>query len=188
MSDTNQAPKSGFRLWMLIPPVAAIVVLVLMLMQLGNERSSVLPSALIGKPVPTFDLPGLETPDKGLKTEDMTGNGVQLINIWASWCGPCRVEHPQLLALKADGVKLHGINYKDQPDNARRFLSELGDPYDRIGADQAGRAAFDFGVYGVPETFVVNNDGQIVYKHVGPLLPRDIDQKLMPAIREASGE
>ena len=186
--SAEDTPKGGFRVWMLIPPLAALVVLALFLAQLiGNEDAQRLPSALIGKPVPEFTLPGLLDEGKGLATQDLKAPGVKLVNIWASWCGPCRAEHPHLMALAEQGITVHGLNYKDQPDNARQFLSELGDPYDRIGTDQAGRTAFDFGVYGVPETFVIDAEGQIVYKHVGPLLRRDVEEKLLPAIRAAEG-
>ena len=144
---------------------------------------SPLPSTLIGREVPAFELSGLGT-TPGLAAADLKGPGVKLINIWASWCGPCRVEHPKLMALAADGVVIHGLNYKDQPENAEGFLAELGNPYDRIGVDDTGRTGIEFGVYGVPETFVVDAEGRIRYKLVGPILDRNID-RLREEIRSA---
>jgi cytochrome c biogenesis protein CcmG/thiol:disulfide interchange protein DsbE len=150
-------------------------------------RPREIPSALIDKPVPQFDLPPIDGRPPGLKTEDLKGQ-VQLVNVFASWCGPCRVEHPLLMELKRKGVApIHALNYKDAPGNARALLSETGDPYDRIGADRDGRVGIEWGVYGVPETFVIDAQGRIVFKHVGPLMPYDVEHKLLPAIEKAKG-
>ena len=117
---------------------------------------------------------------------DLTGDQVTVVNVFASWCIPCRDEHPVLEALKLESdVRLFGINQRDASDNAARFLSELGNPYDRIGADPDNRVSIDWGVYGVPETFVVNADGVITFKHVGPLSPEALEAELLPAIAKA---
>ncbi len=143
---------------------------------------SLLPSVLIDKPAPDFNLFALG--DKpGLATADLAGH-VTLINFFASWCAPCRVEHPLLMRLAAEGsVALYGINYKDKPEKASRLLAELGDPYRRIGIDGEGRTAIDFGVYGVPETYVIDKDGRIRYRQVGPITQEDYETKILPLLR-----
>ena len=183
----SEQPQSGFRLWMIIPALGASMLLAVFMLGLMRDDIQTLPSTFIDKPVPTFELGALRGGQPGLSTADMKAPGVKLLNIWASWCGPCRIEHPQLLALKAAGFTLHGVNYKDAPDNAIGFLNELGDPYTLIGADTNGRAGIEFGVYGVPETFVVDANGVIVYKHVGPILPEHLEKKILPAIEAAKG-
>ena len=168
-------------------PVGVFLVIAIGL-GIGLTRDpSTLPSALIDKPVPTFELPPLlATNPEGLTSEDLKGK-VQLLNVFASWCGPCRVEHPILMKLAADGVPIQGLNYKDQSADATSFLLELGDPYEKIGADANGRVGIEWGVYGVPETFVIDAEGKIRHKHVGPLQARDVDG-LMAVIAEISGE
>jgi cytochrome c biogenesis protein CcmG, thiol:disulfide interchange protein DsbE len=153
---------------------------------LGLTRDpSVLPSALLGKPVPAFDLPPLAgRADDGLSSADLAGGGPVLVNVFASWCVPCRAEHPLLMALKERGVTLHGINYKDQDAQIGAWLEELGNPFAKIGADRDGRVGIDWGVYGVPETFVVDGEGRIRHRFVGPLQPADLDQTLMPLLAE----
>lgn len=188
MSNAEQpAEKGGFRLWMIVPALGAAAVLAVLLIKLlGDDVSGdVLPSVLIDKPVPDFELAPLRAGEPALSDEALAGNGVKLLNIWASWCGPCRVEHPYLMDLAAEGIAIHGLNYKDAPENAKAFLAELGDPYDLIGADTNGRAGIEFGVYGVPETFVINAEGKIVYKQVGPVTQRELP-KLRAAIEAAS--
>ncbi|MEM7684517.1 MAG: DsbE family thiol:disulfide interchange protein [Pseudomonadota bacterium] len=186
MSDLQtDAPKSGFRPWMIVPALGAAAVLAVFMLGLQREDVQRLPSALINKPVPDFTLAPLRTGEPELSDEALVGNGVKLLNIWASWCGPCRIEHPHLMDLAAEGVAVHGINYKDAPENAEAFLLELGDPYQMIGADRNGRTGIEFGVYGVPETFVINDAGKIVYKQVGPVTERELP-KLRAAIAEAS--
>ena len=175
----------GFRLWMLLPPLGAALVLGLFMLGLQRKDADTLPSALIDRPVPEFKLAGLREGAPGLSSADLKAPGAKLVNIWASWCAPCRAEHPQLMALAESGVSLHGINYKDEPEAAAAFLDELGDPYDLIGADQTGRTGIDFGVYGVPETFVIDGEGTVVYRHVGPITGRDLEEYIAPAIVEA---
>ena len=153
-----------------------------------------IPSALIGKPAPDFDLPPLDgltadnQPVPGLKKADLLGH-VTLVNIFASWCGPCREEHPALLELAKDKrFRLVAINYKDRPENARHFLEELGNPFAAIGVDARGRTGIDWGVYGVPETFVVGPDGIIRYKLVGVVSEESFAKVLEPTIKKALAE
>jgi cytochrome c biogenesis protein CcmG/thiol:disulfide interchange protein DsbE len=141
-----------------------------------------LPSALLDQPVPEFQLPALEGGD-GLSSEDLKGR-VSLVNVFASWCVPCRVEHPVLMRLAEEGVPIFGINYKDPPDQAKAWLAELGDPFEKIGADRNGRVGIEWGVYGVPETFVVDAEGRIRHRHVGPIQARDLERTLLPILAE----
>ncbi|MBZ9885397.1 DsbE family thiol:disulfide interchange protein [Mesorhizobium sp. CA10] len=185
MSLETEAPRR--RLFVLLPLLVFLGLAGLFLSQLLSGRdTSEIPSALIGLPAPQTDLPPLEgTSLPGLASKDFTGK-VTLVNVFASWCAPCREEHPVLLGLSLDKrFTLAALNYKDQPENARRFLGELGNPYQAIGADPAGRAAIDWGVYGVPETFVIGKDGKIAYKHVGPLTPDSVRALLLPQIEKA---
>lgn len=154
---------------------------------LGLTRDpSVLPSNMIDKPVPAFDLPPVADSLPGLKAADLTGKA-QLVNIFASWCAPCRVEHPVLMRLAEElKVPLVGIAYKDKPEATRAFLDQLGNPFSAVGQDRDGRVGIDFGVYGVPETYVVDRDGRIRYRHVGPLMPADVEEKILPLMRELS--
>jgi cytochrome c biogenesis protein CcmG/thiol:disulfide interchange protein DsbE len=140
------------------------------------------PSPLIGKPVPEFALRAVKGRAVGLSGSDLRGE-VSLVNVFASWCVACREEHPILLQLQREGfVPVHGLNYKDRPDDAARWLDALGDPYTRTGADLDGRVAIDWGVYGVPETFVIDRNGRIAYKHIGPITPQLLQEKLRPLI------
>jgi cytochrome c biogenesis protein CcmG/thiol:disulfide interchange protein DsbE len=144
----------------------------------------ILPSTLIGKPVPEFNLPSVKGRTLGLSSADLNGE-VSLVNVFASWCTACRAEHPLFMRLKAAGVvPIHGLNYKDNPDDAAAWLDKLGDPYTRTGADVNGRVGIEWGVYGVPETFVINRDGRIVYKHIGTVTPKVLDETLLPMIRK----
>lgn len=184
---TEEQRKPPRRLLVLLPLLVFVGLAGLFLAQLLSGRDvSAIPSALIGHPAPATSLPpleGLSLP--GLESKDFAGK-VTLVNVWASWCAPCREEHPVLLALSQDErFSVAGLNYKDSPDNARRFLGSLGNPYHAIGIDQNGRAAIDWGVYGVPETFVVGKDGKILFKHVGPLTPQSVSATLLPEIEKA---
>jgi cytochrome c biogenesis protein CcmG/thiol:disulfide interchange protein DsbE len=182
------ASAAGRRRLMLLVPLLVFVGLAgLFLMQLLSGRDvSAIPSALIGQPAPQTHLPVLDGSGlPGLDTADFAGK-VTLLNVFASWCAPCREEHPVLLALAQDKrYRLAALNYKDKPENARRFLGELGNPYAAIGVDETGRTAIDWGVYGVPETFIVGKDGRIAYKHVGPLTPESVRSSLLPEIEKA---
>ena len=169
------------RLLFVIPVAAFIIIAVFLALGLTRDPR-ILPSALIDQPVPAFELPGLD--GDGLKTEDLKTGDVMLVNIFASWCVPCRVEHPIFNQLAKEGVIVHGINYKDQPADAREWLAELGNPYSRIGSDIDGKAGIEWGVYGVPETFIIDKTGTIRYKHVGPVQARDLNEKIRPILQE----
>ena len=146
------------------------------------------PSPLIGKPVPKFDLPAVKGRSMGLSAADLTGE-VSIVNVFASWCAPCRQEHPLFNALRAEGVvPIHGINYKDRPEDASAWLDALGDPYTRTGADINGQVGIDWGVYGVPETFVIDREGRIAFKHVGPLTPEVMSTKVRPLLKRLTQE
>jgi cytochrome c biogenesis protein CcmG/thiol:disulfide interchange protein DsbE len=175
------------RLWIALIPIIVFAALAALFWRGLSGNPSEIPSALINKPVPEFSLPaveGLGVP--GFDTAALKQGQVTLVNVWASWCGPCRLEHPFLMEIsKRDDVKLFGLNYKDEPENARRFLGTLGQPYAAAGADQAGRAAVDWGVYGVPETFVIDGAGMIRYKFIGPLTAEAVTSVLNPEIEKA---
>ncbi|MFQ5985051.1 MAG: DsbE family thiol:disulfide interchange protein [Alphaproteobacteria bacterium] len=146
--------------------------------------SQVIPSVLIGKSAPRFDLPPVKGRELGLSSEDLKGK-VSLVNVFASWCVACRVEHPLFMEVSRKGlVPIHGLNYKDQPEDAARWLDKLGDPYTRTGADRDGRVGIDWGVYGVPETFVVDQEGRIAHKHIGPVTPEAWRQTILPLIEK----
>ena len=164
-------------------PVVVFGTLALVLGWGLNRDPRTIPSALIGQPVPRFALPAVKGRVLGLSNADFVGE-VSLVNVFASWCVECRVEHPLLLRLKADAiVPIHGLNYKDAPDDAAKWLDTLGDPYMRTGADLNGRVAIDWGVYGVPETFVISKDGHIAYKQIGPITPENLQETMLPLIR-----
>jgi len=174
-----------------IPLVVFLALAVVFFIRLGAGDISVIPSALIGHPAPATVLPavaGLERNGKlvpGLEADSFKG-AVSVLNVWASWCVPCRDEAPLLLALARDQrVRILGINYKDSADNARRFLARYGNPYVANGADLNGRASIEWGVYGVPETFVVGRDGRIAYKLIGPIVPSNLEKALKPEIEKA---
>ncbi|MBZ0228389.1 MAG: DsbE family thiol:disulfide interchange protein [Bauldia sp.] len=164
---------------------AALAAVFLIRLETGGNPEA-LPSALIGKAAPDFALPPLEGVGlPGLSHASLLGK-VSLVNIFASWCGPCRQEHPQLTELaRDDRIRVVGINYKDSAKNAVAFLEELGNPYAAIGVDANGRAAIDWGVYGVPETFIVGADGVILYKFIGPISEDALDRVVRPEIEAA---
>jgi len=180
-STPADSPGKRPRLGFLVPLLVFMALVVILGIGLTLDPRKV-PSPLIGKPVPEFSLPPVKGRTLGLASADLKGE-VSLVNVFASWCVPCRQEHPLFVELKAKGVvPIHGINYKDQPDAAARWLDELGDPYTRTGADLDGRVSIDWGVYGVPETFLVDREGRIAYKHIGPLTPQLVKDKLLPLI------
>lgn len=167
---------------------AMAIILGAYLWQVGSGQKSIseIPSVMIDRPTPTFTLPAIEGGGIGFSSNDLK-NQVALVNVWASWCPPCREEHPLLMRLAKDGVPIYGINYKDKPVDALRFLSDLGNPFRKIGADQTGRVSIDWGVYGYPETFVVDATGRIRYRHVGPLRAEDLAEKIYPMIKRLKG-
>ena len=179
--------QSRGRLWLVLIPAVVFMGLALLFWKGLSGKPSEIPSALIGKPVPDFALaavPGLDVP--GFGTADLKNGKVAVVNVWASWCAPCRIEHPLLVELaKRTDITLIGINYKDEPENAVRFLGTLGQPFAAVGMDRDGRAAVDWGVYGVPETFVVDGQGVIRYKHIGPLTPEAVLGTLAGEIEKA---
>ena len=167
--------------WIFLLPAALFAALAAVFYAGLETDTSVLPSALIDKPAPRFALPPIAGSDRGFSSADLEGR-VSLVNIFASWCGPCRVEHPVLNALAKSGrVPIYGINYKDKPEAAQAWIAELGNPYTLIGADD-GRVGIDWGVYGVPETFVVDRAGRIRYKHVGPLTRETVERTILPLV------
>ena len=171
------------RLWLVVASFLVLVALLAIGLRL-NPRE--VPSPLIGKPAPAFELPLLHQPDKRFSQKDMLG-AVWVMNVWASWCPPCLVEHPVVSELAASGVApIVGLNYKDKRDEALRWLVQFGDPYVLSVADADGRIGIDYGVYGVPETYVIDRKGIIRYKHIGPLTPQVAEKKLRPLIQELS--
>jgi cytochrome c biogenesis protein CcmG, thiol:disulfide interchange protein DsbE len=180
------------RIIVLLPLLIFLALAVLMFFRLGSGDPSRIPSALIGHTIPPTDLPPLAGLDRdgkpvpGLTNETFKG-AVTLVNVWASWCVPCHEEAPLLDQLSKDKrIQIVGINYKDSPDNARRFLNRYGNPFAAAGADNNGRSAIDWGVYGVPETFLVGRDGRIAYKLVGPITADNLTQVLEPEIEKAA--
>ena len=176
--------RSRWRQFMFITPIivfAAIAIFLAIGLTLDPRE---VPSPLIGKPVPEFKLPPVKGRALGLASTDLKQE-VSLVNVFASWCVACRQEHPLLMRVHQEGVvNLHGLNYKDPPDDAAEWLDALGDPYIRTGADVEGQVGIDWGVYGVPETFVIDGNGQIVYKHIGPVTQEDLDQTILPLVAE----
>lgn len=180
--------------WRLLPVIAFLVIAGLFAYALTSADPSKLPSALIGKPVPATEFPPLEglmgqggTPVPGFSSKNLTAGKPAVVNFWASWCAPCTEEHPLLVELvKRTGVALYGVNYKDQSENARRFLGRHGNPFIAVGTDGAGRGAIEWGVYGMPETFVVDGAGHIAYKHVGPITAESLTSRIIPAIEKAA--
>ena len=188
----DQARAMGRRrLFVLIPLAVFLALAALFFLRLSAGDPSRIPSALIGHPAPATELPPVPgllrdgMPVPGISAAGFIG-AVTLLNVWASWCVPCHDEAPLLLRLAGDQrIRVVGINYKDQPDNARRFLGRYGNPFAAAGADPNGRAAIEWGVYGVPETFLVGRDGRIAYKLVGPITPDNLDSVLKSEIEMA---
>ena len=169
---------------MIAPPVVFFGLAALFFVGMMRENPDELPSALEGKPAPEVQLTqlGAELP---FDNSDLRDGKVKLVNYWASWCGPCRAEHPNLEALAAEGIEIYGVNYKDQPGNALGFLEELGNPYAEMGADDNGRMALNWGLYGVPETYVIDGEGNIVLRFAGPITQRSLESTIRPAIESA---
>lgn len=188
----NESPRRRIPLVAFLPVVIFAILAIVFFGVLTSGRDvSEIPSALIGQTAPSLDLPPLEgltrngAPVPALADAVIDGK-LTLVNVWASWCVPCRQEHPLLMELaKDDRIRVVGINYKDKNANALRFLGELGNPYAAVGVDPKGVAAIDWGVYGIPESFLVAPDGTIVFKQTGPFSPASIDRDLMPAVEKA---
>ena len=194
--EAAPAASGRQRRWIAFLPLVLFVALsAVFLYQLGSGKdASEIPSVLIGTEAPSLALPPLE----GLMVDgtqvpaltDAAINGkLSLVNVWASWCVPCRQEHPILLELSRDPrIELVGINYKDKNDNALKFLGELGNPFAAVGIDPAGKSAIDWGVYGIPETYLVGPDGTILHKQIGPFTIESLRDKLLPAIEKAMSQ
>jgi cytochrome c biogenesis protein CcmG, thiol:disulfide interchange protein DsbE len=192
MSDAARAPSIR-RFGLALPVLVFAVLAGLFWYALHGGDPSRLPSALIGKSVPQFDLPPIDglladgAAVPGFAAADLAQGEPTVVNVFASWCVECQVEHPLLLALgKKPGIRLYGIDYKDDAASARRFLGRYGNPYARVGADASGRTSIDFGVYGVPETYVIGGDGKIAFRHVGPLTETVINNKILPLLNPAT--
>ncbi|CAM5431129.1 DsbE family thiol:disulfide interchange protein [Mesorhizobium sp. UC22_110] len=188
MSEQTEAPRRRrFKPILLLPLAIFLGLAGLFLSQLLSGRDiSAIPSALIGQDAPETNLPPLEGSSlPGLDSSEFEGQ-VTLLNVFASWCVPCREEHPVLMGLAQDKrFVMAALNYKDKPENARRFFGELGNPFNVIGVDANGRAAINWGVYGVPETFLIDKDGKVAFKYVGPLTPQTAKALLLPEIEKA---
>ena len=176
-------PKTSGNLAKLLPISIFLAVAILLAIGLTMDPREV-PSPLIGKPVPVFSLPPVQGRRLGLSSSNLT-NEVSLVNVFASWCVACRQEHPLLMDISRQQiVPIHGLNYKDEADDAAGWLDALGDPYTRTGSDLDGRVGIDWGVYGVPETFVIDKNGNIAYKHIGPISEQDWAAKILPLIEK----
>ena len=173
--------------WITILPVAAFALLAFFLFRsLWSPSPNVIPSALLNKPVPRLVLPPLDARSAAFTPADLASGHVSVVNVFASWCAPCRIEAPQLAILsRVPGIALYGLVQKDKPEAARAFLDEVGDPFDKIAQDADGRASIEWGVYGVPETYVVDGKGIIRLKYIGQLTEKVLAEQLVPAIKAA---
>ena len=168
-------------------PLAAFIILVVFLLIGLNLNPRKIPSPLIGKPAPVFKLQQLHEPEKILESKDNLGK-VWLLNVWASWCASCRDEHPLLVQLaEADVVPIYGLNYKDKRDLAIQWLDQLGNPYTKSVMDTEGRVGIEYGVYGVPETYVIDKSGVIQYKQIGPVTVDILEKTILPLVKELQG-
>jgi cytochrome c biogenesis protein CcmG/thiol:disulfide interchange protein DsbE len=175
--------------WLFILPIAGFAVLAYFLFRsLWAPAPDIIPSALLNKPAPRLILPALDGKTAAFTPADLTAGHVRVINVFASWCAPCRTETSQLAAMSnLPGVALYGLVQKDKPEAARAFLNEVGNPFAKIARDDDGRASIEWGVYGVPETFVVDGKGVVRFKYVGPLTDDVMAREVMPAIADAKG-
>lgn len=181
--NTTETPNKAGASWSRFLPVilvAALVVVFFSALFMGDPGR--LPSALQGKTLPDFSL-SWQGQEQALTQRDLATGKPVLLNVWASWCGPCRDEHPILMDLARQGVDIFGLNFKDTPDAAQRFLGRLGNPYKAIGADVKGRVAIEFGVYGVPETFVLDTNGAVLTRYAGPLTPAALKTEILPYLK-----
>lgn len=191
--DTGAARRRNSSRWRRFRPAFLVpgIVFVGLALAFGvslHRNPNEVPSALIGKAVPEFSLAPVKGRTLGLSSPDLRGD-VSLVNVFASWCVACREEHPLLLRMKEQGtVPIHGLNYKDKPDDAARWLDTRGDPYTRTGADLDGRVAIDWGVYGVPETYLIDRQGRIVFKQIGPITPEILEKTLLPMMAKLRTE
>lgn len=169
---------------MALPPILFAGIAAMFFFGMQRENPDQLPSALAGKPAPAVQTVVLG--EGALLTDtDLRDGRIKLVNFWASWCAPCRAEHASLMALATEGLPIYGVNYKDTPENALAFLAELGNPFEKIGADTTGRMGLNWGLYGVPETYLINGDGQILLRHAGPITERVIEATIRPVLEAA---
>jgi cytochrome c biogenesis protein CcmG/thiol:disulfide interchange protein DsbE len=169
------------------PPAIFAGLAALFIWGMGRDDPDALPSTFEGRAAPAvavIPLGDLPTFDDG----DLTDGRVKIVNFWASWCAPCRAEHPNLEKLAGEGVTIYGVNYKDKSPAALRFLEELGNPFSAAGADESGRMGIDWGLYGVPETFVINGEGKVILRFAGPITERSLDADIRPALEKAAAE
>lgn len=189
-ADQNSAGAVGGtrRLWRFVPFLVFLGLGAVFAVELFDPDKDTLRSALIDRPVPDFEVPSLLVEGESFRDADLKTGGVTIVNLWASWCGPCRIEQPELVKLgERKDVTLYGVAYRDKPDASKRFLTELGNPFKKVGVDEDGQASIRWGVSGVPETFVINGEGSVIYKHVGPIQNDDLEKKILPAIEAAKG-
>ena len=165
----------------ILPPLIFVALAGLFLGGMFREDPDALPSTLVGRPAPALDVVALSG-ETLLERDMLNAPGPKIVNFWASWCAPCRVEHPQLMQLAEEGLPVYGVNYKDDPVKAANFLIELGDPYTAIGADEEGRVGLEWGVYGVPETYVIDADGNVVLRFAGPVTAAVLEARIRPAL------
>jgi len=166
-------------------PILMLVALISVLVVGLSRDPSYVPSPLIGRDAPEFSLPRLENPSRELTNKDLAGD-VALVNVWGTWCGGCRQEHPFLMELARRGdIRLFGLNWKDDRAMAQQWLQDLGNPYEAVGVDQDGRTAIDWGVYGAPETFLLDKNGKVLYKHIAPLTSEVWEREFAPRIRSS---
>lgn len=186
-ADQKQTRTLSQKIALFLPLIIFGGLAIFFLLQLTSGRNAQdLPSVLIGKQAPSLSMDALDGSGVPALTDAAISGKLTLVNVWASWCVPCRQEHPFLLELSKDPrIQIVGLNYKDKNANALKFLNELGNPYTAIGVDPNGAASIDWGVYGVPETFLVSPSGEILYKHIGPIDARGFQAKILPAIDAA---
>jgi cytochrome c biogenesis protein CcmG/thiol:disulfide interchange protein DsbE len=172
---------------MLAPPLIFAGLALLFFVGMQRSDPDQLPSAMEGRAAPAVQVTPLGSGPE-LTDAMLREPGVKLVNFWASWCAPCRAEHPMLKDLSAEGLTILGVNFKDKPEAALGFLDELGNPYAAIGADASGRMGLDWGLYGVPETFVIDAKGKVILRHAGPITASILEERIRPALAEAAGE
>jgi cytochrome c biogenesis protein CcmG/thiol:disulfide interchange protein DsbE len=168
----------------IVPPLVFAGIAALFIWGMARENPDQLPTALAGQTAPAVQVVALGA-GPALTDADLRDGRVKLVNFWASWCAPCRAEHPSLMQLAAEGVPIYGVNYKDTPDKAQKFLDELGNPFEKMGADTTGRMGLMWGLYGVPETYLIDGEGRILLRHAGPITERVIEGTIRPALEAA---
>ena len=182
--STADTPGKSSRLWLVLLPVIVFAGLAALFWKGLSGTPNEIPSALIDKPVPAFSMPRLDDPARQVSQKDLLGK-VWILNVWASWCAPCRQEHPLVVDFaRRNSVPVYGLNYKDKRDAAQAWLRSLGDPYAATLVDADGKVGIDYGVYGVPETFVIDAQGVVRFKQIGPLTPEAIRDKIEPLLKE----